>query len=280
MPRTQQIAALLEWYREIGVDDYVGNSPIDLTMLMLTSNNQIANCPQMPFPCWSGARDALSRSSKVLTIPNLTSTQSNSTSLAAAAESLAELKASLAAFEGCALKRTATHLVFSDGNPQAPIMLIGEAPGAEEDRCGVPFVGPAGQLLDHMLASIGLDRSKVYITNVLPWRPPGNRSPTSAEIAVCQPFIFRHIVLKAPRLLILAGNTAAKTILDTSDGITRLRGQWFDYKFHGIDRPVLVRAIYHPAYLLRQPSAKRDAWLDLIQIKKKIDNLIVSRIFE
>ncbi|NNG03942.1 MAG: uracil-DNA glycosylase, partial [Inquilinus sp.] len=189
------------------------------------------------------------------------------------AKTLDELRAALTGFEGCALKRTATNLVFADGNPAAEVMLVGEAPGAEEDRQGLPFVGTSGRLLDRMLACIGLDRTSVYITNILPWRPPGNRQPTAAEIAVCLPFAERHIALKHPRLLILAGGTAAKTILGTAEGITRMRGRWTDHTIPGMSAPVPTVAIYHPAYLLRQPAQKRDAWRDLLAIKRRLGEM-------
>jgi DNA polymerase len=181
---------------------------------------------------------------------------------AAAARTLDELRAALERFEGCGLKATATQLVFADGAPGAPIMLVGEAPGADEDRLGRPFVGRAGQLLDRMLASIGLDRGKVYVANVVPWRPPGNRTPTPQETAVCLPFMRRQIALANPRLLVCLGTSAMQTLLGTKDGITRARGVWRDY---AADDGTTIKALpmFHPAYLLRQPGAKRQAWADL-----------------
>jgi DNA polymerase len=190
---------------------------------------------------------------------------------AAGAASLEALRLAIGRFEGCALKLTATSLVFADGNPQARLMVVGEAPGAEEDRRGLPFVGRAGQLLDRMLAAIGLDRTHVYITNVLPWRPPGNRQPSTGEIAACLPFVHRHIALVRPRVLVMAGGTSAKALLATSEGITRLRGRWFELAVPGLEAPVSAMAIYHPAYLLRQPALKRDAWRDLLKIRKALD---------
>jgi len=181
------------------------------------------------------------------------------------------LGALVAAFDGCPLKRTATNTVFIDGNPAAPLMIVGEAPGAEEDRIGRPFVGRAGQVLDRMLTAIGLDRSGVQITNVIYWRPPGNRKPTSAEIAACLPFLLRHIALANPRVLVLAGGTSATALLPTGEGITRLRGRWFDLAVPGLDRPVPTLPMFHPAFLLRAPERKRDAWRDLLAIKAKLD---------
>ena len=191
---------------------------------------------------------------------------------AAAARTLDELRAALGRFEGCGLKATATQLVFADGAPGAPIMMVGEAPGADEDRLGRPFVGRAGQLLDRMLASIGLDRSKVYVANVVPWRPPGNRTPTPQETAICLPFMRRQIALANPRLLVFLGASAMQTLLGTKEGITRARGVWRDYVG---DDGAAIRALpmFHPAYLLRQPGAKRQAWVDLRKLAAAIEEL-------
>ena len=188
-------------------------------------------------------------------------------SAAAAAQSLDDLRQALERFEGCPLKFTATNLVFADGNPEARIMLVGEAPGADEDRQGLPFVGRAGQLLDRMLAAIELDRNQVYITNILNWRPPGNRQPNAGEIAVSLPFIERHIALKQPDYLILSGGSSAKTLLGKTAGVLKLRGHWFSYQNPEMATPVPALVTLHPAYLLRQPAAKRQAWRDLLSFK-------------
>ncbi len=191
------------------------------------------------------------------------------------ASSIEELHAELESFEGCALKHTAMNMVFASGNPKAKIMLIGEAPGADEDRQGVPFVGVSGALLDHMLSSIGLDRDSVYISNILFWRPPGNRSPTDAEIAACLPFAEQHIALAAPKILLLLGGVATKTLLRTRENITRLRGRWTDYTpqlGQSAPQPIKCMPLFHPAYLLRQPGAKRQAWADLLLIKQEIND--------
>jgi DNA polymerase len=170
----------------------------------------------------------------------------------------------------CALRETATNLVFGDGDPASGLMLIGEAPGADEDRLGKPFVGVSGQLLDRMLASIGLTRaSGFYITNILPWRPPGNRTPTDAEMAQFLPHVRRHIELVAPRNLLLLGGVAAKALLGAKDGITRLRGRWHEVALG--DRRVPALATLHPAYLLRNPAAKREAWHDLLMLRRRLD---------
>lgn len=190
---------------------------------------------------------------------------------ARAAGSLDELKAIIAAFDGCPLKETATNLVFGDGNPAGRIVLIGEAPGAEEDRQGLPFVGPSGRLLDRMLGSIGLDRtSSVFISNTVFWRPPGNRAPTTFEIAVCAPFVERIIELIDPVLLIALGGPAANALLGAQESVGRLRGRWFAFRTHHMERTVAATALFHPAYLLRSPSQKRLAWRDLLAIKKRL----------
>lgn len=184
---------------------------------------------------------------------------------------LAELRQALADFEACPLKATAMHLVFADGNPRARVMLVGEAPGADEDRQGKPFVGLSGQLLDRMLAAIGLDRESVYISNVLPWRPPGNRTPTAQEVAQCLPFIQRHIALVQPQVLVLLGGVAVKALLPTQMGITRIRGQWQTLSLPGLTAPLPVLPTYHPAFLLRSPVQKRFAWRDMLALKQFLD---------
>ncbi len=189
---------------------------------------------------------------------------------AANAADLAALRDALQRFEGLALKKTATHLVFADGNPEAEVMLIGEAPGADEDRQGLPFVGVSGQLLDRMMAAIGLTRAEFYITNVCFWRPPGNRKPTEAELVAQLPFVRRHIELVAPRVLVLVGASAAQGLLGTTEGITRLRGRWMTYEAPGLSRPIPTLPIFHPAYLLRQPAQKRETWLDLLKLKARL----------
>ncbi len=187
---------------------------------------------------------------------------------ARAAPDLAALKEALARFDGVSLSRTATNLVFADGNPAAKVMLVGEAPGADEDRLGLPFVGVSGQLLDRMMAAVGLDRTTFYITNVCFWRPPGNRKPTDLELAAQKPFVERHIELVAPRVLVLVGAAAAQGLLGTTEGITRLRGRWFQYRL-GEDGPTIpALPIFHPAYLLRQPAQKRETWRDLLKLKE------------
>jgi len=203
--------------------------------------------------------------------PTLPAPARRAQDIAAAARTLTELRDALAAFDGCALSATATNLVFADGNPESGLMLVGEGPGAEEDRAGKPFVGASGQLLDRMLASIGLDRTQYLITNLIPWRPPGNRNPTDAEVAICLPFLLRHITLVRPRHLVLLGAMATRALLGGSTGITRLRGKWLDTAIPDLPAPVPTLPMLHPAYLLRNPGAKRDAWADLLLLRRTLD---------
>ncbi|MEN3930388.1 uracil-DNA glycosylase [Microvirga sp. W0021] len=189
--------------------------------------------------------------------------------LARNAQSLDELHHLLSEFDGCTLKTSAKNLVFSDGSPTAKIMLIGEAPGAEEDRIGKPFVGRSGQLLDRMLHAIGMDRSSVYIANIVPWRPPGNRTPTPQEVAICRPFIERQIELVNPDLLVTLGGPSTQNLLNVKEGILRSRGRWFPYALP--NRSIQALATLHPAYLLRQPLQKRLAWRDFQALRQAFD---------
>jgi len=196
------------------------------------------------------------------------------------ARSLAELKAELERYDGCDLKQTAINLVFADGNPDAEIMIIGDAPAEDEDRQGSPFAGLNGQLLDKMLAAIGLDRTSVYLTNLVFWRPPGNRTPTEVEIAACLPFTEQHIALKKPKFLMLFGATTAKSLLRRHETFSKLRGQWAVYTPHlggQAQEPVRCLPLYHPSYLMRQPSAKRQAWADLLHFQKEVNDTILLK---
>ena len=184
------------------------------------------------------------------------------------AKDLEELRALLAGFAGCTLAATATQLVFADGNPQARVMFVGEAPGRDEDIAGLPFVGRSGKLLDLMLAAIGLDRTKAYIANVVPWRPPGNRTPTPQETSICLPFIRRQIELANPDIVVCLGQPATQTLLATREGITKTRGRWFKYDTGS--REIRALATYHPAFLLRSPLQKRFAWRDFLALKKAL----------
>jgi uracil-DNA glycosylase len=258
-----EAVAVLRWLVEAGADEAIGEGPVDR---YAQAARPVMPVPAAPMPARVPAVTGLAEAP----IPAPAAALQSARALAAAAKSVAELKEALAAFDGCALKRTATRLVFADGNPEAKVMLIGEAPGADEDRAGLPFVGVSGQLLDRMLGAIGLDRRSAYITNVIFWRPPGNRQPTPAEIATCLPFVERHIELAAPEILVLVGGASAKTLLARSDGITKLRGRWFSYESAGMSRPVPTMPTYHPAFLLRQPAQKREAWRDWLAIAERL----------
>lgn len=286
-----ELKALLAWYVEAGVDVAIGDTPVDRLAPTAAVSPVVQRdgpaptrpvTPQEPpFPRERPSHQAAPTSATVLRSAAAGTSSSGTLSdaafsareLAARCQSLDDIRAALVGFDACPLKRTATTTVIGDGNPSAAIMLVGEAPGAEEDRQGLPFVGPAGKLLDRMLGAIGLDRTKVYITNVLPWRPPGNRTPTFDEIATCLPFAERQIALVAPRLLIAIGGISAKALLNSGEGITRLRGRWVEYQPPGAAAAIPTIAIFHPAYLLRQSLAKREAWRDLLEIQARVDRL-------
>ncbi len=237
--------ALLEWQIELGVTDAIVDAPVDRYALRDTA-------PRARKP----AAAQVGRQEPARLDPVVAAREA-----AAAATSLDHLRAAMESFAHCDLRRGARQLVFADGTPGAPVMIIGEAPGREEDRAGKPFVGRAGQLLDRMLAAIDIDRAEtVYITNVLPWRPPQNRDPRPDEIAMMQPFLERHVALAKPRVLVVMGNISCQAVLNKR-GITRLRGQWDQ----ALNLPVLP--MLHPAYLLRQPQAKRQAWADLLELR-------------
>jgi len=267
----------LQWQIEMGADEAIGD--IALNRLAAPAPKPVPNPAPQPAPRSTPTRTAPSFAQPNAAAPPRALTESaaapvqSARILAAQAETIEALGALIAGFDACPLKRTATNTVFVDGNPAAPVMIIGEAPGADEDRLGKPFVGRAGQLLDRMLAAIGLDRTGVQITNVIYWRPPGNRKPTSAEIAACLPFVLRHIALARPRVLVLAGGTAASALLPLSEGITRLRGRWFELAVPGLDQPVPTLPMFHPAFLLRTPERKREAWRDLLALQARLDAL-------
>jgi uracil-DNA glycosylase family 4 len=249
----QEAADALRWWVEAGVDLALDEAPHDRFVERPAPQPKAAPAARV-----APARPAV-RIEQAAAAPD--DARRSAASIAAGAQNLDELRDLLEKFDGCGLKATATRLVFSDGAPDAPIMMVGEGPGADEDRIGRPFVGRAGQLLDRMLASIELDRSKVYIANVVPWRPPGNRTPTPQETTICLPFIRRQIELVAPKILVCLGASAAQTLIGMKEGITRIRGQWFDYELGGATIKALP--MLHPAYLLRQPAQKRAAWRDL-----------------
>lgn len=258
---------ILRWHVAVGADEAIGETAVDR---FATSAKAAASAPAVSkHPPAVAAPEPR----RVAPHPAVAPAAKSGTSAHQAAEAadLAALRAAIEAFDGLPLKAAATSTVFGDGNPEANVMCIGEAPGQEEDRQGLPFVGVSGKLLDRMLASIGLDRQNAYITNILPWRPPANRKPTPDEVAVCLPFVSRHIELVDPQLLILFGGAAASALLARGEGINRLRGRWFEYSSPGLPRPIPAIATFHPAYLLRTPEAKREAWRDLLMVKKRLE---------
>ena len=270
---SQQALALLKLYIEWGADEAIEPTPqsrLGATLLRpaipAQKPSQPAPPPQLSEQPIAAFRPA-SAPARVMG-PMDQAAVLSAREAARAAPDLAALKEALAGFDGVALSRTATNLVFADGNPNAKVMLVGEAPGADEDRLGLPFVGVSGQLLDRMMATVGLDRTSFYITNVCFWRPPGNRKPTDIELAAQKPFVERHIELVAPQVQVLVGAAAAQGLLGTTEGITRLRGRWFQYALGESGRTIPVIPIFHPAYLLRQPAQKRETWRDLLKLRE------------
>jgi DNA polymerase len=278
MNRNRDHAAreLLAFYQEAGVDALVGETPVDRF-----ADDPPKTTPAPP-PEAAGPRGGPGSPAPSVRMPapepagrgGAAPPQSPDAAVMAAREaarsaaSLEELRAILDRFEGCALRTTATQLVFADGNPKARVMFVGEAPGRDEDIEGLPFVGRSGKLLDRMLAAIGLDRTSVYIANIVPWRPPGNRTPTPQESAICLPFTLRQIELAGPDVLVCMGGPSAQTLLNIRDGILKTRGRWFAYQTG--TREIRAIATLHPAYLLRQPLQKRLAWRDFLAIKKAL----------
>src|SRR6267142_2018960 len=263
-PTVQQ---LLAFYLEAGVDCALTDEPV----------NRLADPDVAPAPPKTEPREAAvpralvpvpapARRADAVLAPEVAI--SSAREGARTAPTLEALRALLENFDGCALKHTATRLVFADGNPQARIMFVGEAPGRDEDIEGLPFVGRSGKLLDRMMAAIGLTRANAYIANIVPWRPPGNRTPTPQESATCLPFTLRQIELVDPDVLVCLGGPSAQTLLNIKDGILKSRGRWF--KFHTGTREIRAIATLHPAYLLRQPLQKRLAWRDFLAIKKAL----------
>jgi DNA polymerase len=262
------IRQLLAFYLEAGVDCALSDEPV----------NRLVEADIVPVAAPAVTREASSpqpaRGAPALIPPRGEPPLPPDAAIASAREAartaptLDALRALLETFDGCALKQTATRLVFADGNPQARVMFVGEAPGRDEDIEGLPFVGRSGKLLDRMIGAIGLDRSKVYIANVIPWRPPGNRTPTPQETQICLPFIQRQIELVDPDVLVTLGNPSTQVLLGTRDGIMRTRGKWLEYDTG--KRTIRAIATFHPAYLLRSPSYKRMSWQDLRSIAKVV----------
>ncbi|MFY9784191.1 MAG: uracil-DNA glycosylase [Pseudolabrys sp.] len=256
---------LLDFYAETGVDALLGESPVD--RFASTEPAEPAARSVQPVTPAADLNSVARAAPAAPPAPDEAVMQARS--VAKNAKTLDELRAILDRFEGCALKSTASQLVFADGNPEARLMLVGEAPGREEDIEGLPFVGRSGKLLDRMLAAIGLDRTSVYIANIVPWRPPGNRTPTPQESQICLPFILRQIELADPDILVCLGGPSAQTLLGIREGITKTRGRWF--AFETGKREIRAMPTFHPAFLLRSPLQKRFAWRDFLAIKEALD---------
>jgi uracil-DNA glycosylase family 4 len=260
----EAVEALRSWIRS-GVSEALDDTPHNRFAERLAENTDLQETPSRS----ESIRQASPAGSEngLRTVQNTRggspdSSETSARALATAARDLEALRVAMANFDGCALRRTATQLVFADGVPGSRVMFVGEAPGGEEDRIGRPFVGRAGQLLDRMLGAIGLDRQTVYIANVVPWRPPGNRTPTPQETQVCLPFIERQIELADPEFLVCLGGSAVRSLLAVQAGILRTRGSWFAYSRPN-GREIRTLAMLHPAFLLRQPAHKRFAWADM-----------------
>lgn len=236
--------ALLSWQYEMGAGDVVEDQPRNLLIQKPETRGQKSEVRDQGPVAVRMARAAANNVS-----------------------SLEELKNTIKGFDGCGLKKTATNTVFADGNPESKIMLVGEAPGENEDLQGIPFCGASGKLLDATIASIGLNRTNVYITNTIFWRPPGNRRPTPEEIAICRPFVEKHIALVAPKLIVLVGGTATEALLGITSGVTKLRGKQYEYMNQYLSEAIPAMVTFHPSYLLRQPTQKRQAWQDMLAIK-------------
>jgi len=285
-----RLIAMLAWYRDMGVTDVLTDEPID----WLVRGESVLALPEPPllekqapayedsdfgfdlpparptFP--SGGGTAVSV--RNFAPPPTSEAENSARALAEQAQSLEQLRAALQQFDGCALRSTAKNLCFFRGAPKARLMVIGEAPGREEDLEGKPFVGRAGKLLDRMLAAIGLSEEVVHITNIVYWRPPGNRTPTPQEALVCRPFLMRQIELVAPDFLLLLGAAAARQMLGVTDGILRIRGKWYEVEVRG--RSISAIPTLHPAYLLRTPAAKKAAWRDLLSLRARLEGSVPS----
>ena len=277
---------VLHWHREAGLEEAIGETPHDRYAeekqppwrpFFPESFPQLSSQPSLVPEATVAERAPRGKARKAGREPEEKTDTGilKARTLAQGASSLKDLRAALKGFEGCDLKRSARSLVFADGNPEARVMLIGEAPGAEEDRQGLPFVGRSGQLLDKMLAAIGLNRDSAYITNILPWRPHGNRNPTTGEIELLRPFVERHVQLAEPEVLLLVGGVAAKSLLQVATGILKLRGRWTECRIGERCFPALPT--FHPAYLLRRPQDKALAWHDFLSLKRRLDGRADNR---
>lgn len=271
------LLSLFSFYKEAGVDDAVATEPIDRFAAREPGGADAVSRPmataevQIVQPAKAPRKPAAPRAETKPAVPD-EAQAALAREEAARAGTLDELREAMNAFNGCNLKYTAKQAVFADGNPDAALMLVGEAPGRDEDIEGLPFVGRSGKLLDRMLTAIGIDRSSAYLANVLPWRPPGNRTPTPQETEICRPFIERQIELAAPKVLVALGGSSAKVLLRSADGILRMRGSWRVYRTAG-GAEIPIMPTLHPAYLLRNGAQKKLAWRDFLEISAKLKTL-------
>lgn len=273
--------AILQWYLDAGVDEVIADVPWNRMVPPVPTKPVAPNpapasiqaAPSPPPAAQHAARQpeaSVGRSSGPPAKPVQPLAPAALVQELAAIDDLAGLRARLDTFNGCTLKATAMNTVFGAGPANADLMIVGEAPGEQEDRQGLPFVGPSGNLLNLMLKAIGLEREQVYVTNTIFWRPPGNRTPTQQEVLACAPFLDRQIGLIRPKVLLMLGGAAAKTLLQRSEGIMRLRGRWFEVAIDGASAGIPAMATFHPAYLLRSPAQKREAWQDFQSVRDRL----------
>lgn len=263
---------VLDWYQEMGVDEVVSEAPVNRTKKIEKTAAAPANIdlPKLDLPKASDDK-VLFVAESAAKFVGPASTAQNTRQLADAASDLSALADAVRSFKGISITKTATNTVFADGNAESDIMMIGEAPGAEEDVQGIPFCGASGKMLDQIFSYIGLFREKnFYITNTLFWRPPGNRRPTPEELEICRPFVEKHIALVKPKLIILVGGTAVASLLGPQHSISKIRGKFFEYTNPYLDGDIKVTAVFHPSFLLRSPGQKKFAWLDALNIKHYI----------
>ena len=255
----------IEW----GADEALDDAPVN----RLVSRAPMPTLAMQAVPVSGGdqARSAQNPAAFQLPTERVAAPAVRAEQAAQAAQTLAALREALASFDGCALSATATNLVFAEGPPESRLMLIGEAPGSDDDRLGKPFCGPHGEFLDRMLASIELNRSKLVLTTLIPWRPPGNRAATDSEVAICLPFLLRQIALVRPQRIVLLGAMATHAVLGAKGGINRLRGRWSAAKIPGLDQPVPALPMLPLGYLLNNPLAKREAWSDLLELRHSLN---------
>jgi DNA polymerase len=250
------VKSVLKTFIDFGVDNFYSDTPINHLKDGTLEPTNDSNAPEV---------SASPKTAKNKVAANGSHPADN-------CKTLAELREAVEIFEGCAIKKTAANTVFADGSETAEIMMIGEAPGANEDKEGIPFCGQSGKLLNNILPSIGLKREDVYITNTIFWRPPGNRRPTSAELAACRPFVEKHIALLNPKIIVLVGSTAVESLLDSKVSMHDLRDNFYEYTNKYLSKPIKTAVIFHPSYLLRQPTKKKLMWFDMLRFKKYLES--------